>query len=486
LHTVGEIAVRHGLNVRAGQSELGRLVGWATTCDLSHPASVVSRGDLVLTYGVGLATTSAPEYVAELVSREVAGLVVGLGPVLSETPPAVVAAAARANLPLLERLDPNGFDSFLEPLLTRLLQVKAAEGQRLAHARTMLIHAATVGGAAQIVTTLADLIGGWAVIVDRAGRPQQATGGARLHIDDAVAAASGYPRRVRFAEIAVHRIGENRPGSAALVAGFRPGIEALARELAGTATELLTLLSRQPDGEGSLRARRLAMAGLLDSSAVLRSRIADEWQLGEVDLVVARVRSRSRSVFLEEAALRWVEEMNHPILVAGEGPTVTAIIPVDLIPEWCERLETAVRIEGIPVRCGLGTKATAANLAMSLRQADQALEVALADGRVIADYADLPTSRLVAALQGAGALADRAFAKLDQAGIQGETLIASLHVFLAENGNWEAAAAQLGIHRHTLRHRMQRIEEHTGRDLSSMEDRVELWVALRIRGFGSD
>jgi DNA-binding PucR family transcriptional regulator len=34
----------------------------------------------------------------------------------------------------------------------------------------------------------------------------------------------------------------------------------------------------------------------------------------------------------------------------------------------------------------------------------------------------------------------------------------------------------------TLRHRLRRIEQLTGRDLGSMEDRVDLWIALRSRG----
>ena len=106
----------------------------------------------------------------------------------------------------------------------------------------------------------------------------------------------------------------------------------------------------------------------------------------------------------------------------------------------------------------------------------------IADGRVVVPYAQLPTSRLLLGGTGNAALVDRALAGLDVAGGQTATLIESLRVFLAEVGSWEAAAAQLGVHRHTLRHRIARVEALTGRDLSRMEDRVELWVALRARG----
>ena len=46
---------------------------------------------------------------------------------------------------------------------------------------------------------------------------------------------------------------------------------------------------------------------------------------------------------------------------------------------------------------------------------------------------------------------------------------------------WETAAAQLFVHRHTLRYRMRKVEELTGRDLSSSFDRMEFWLALRAR-----
>jgi PucR family transcriptional regulator, purine catabolism regulatory protein len=37
------------------------------------------------------------------------------------------------------------------------------------------------------------------------------------------------------------------------------------------------------------------------------------------------------------------------------------------------------------------------------------------------------------------------------------------------------------VHVNTLRHRLDRVEQLTGRDLGSMEDRVDLYIALRSR-----
>src|SRR5581483_5709400 len=66
-------------------------------------------------------------------------------------------------------------------------------------------------------------------------------------------------------------------------------------------------------------------------------------------------------------------------------------------------------------------------------------------------------------------------------GEYGGELLRSLEAFIENNGNWERAARQLYCHRHTLRYRIRRIEELTGRDMSKATDRIELWLALRAR-----
>jgi purine catabolism regulator len=63
----------------------------------------------------------------------------------------------------------------------------------------------------------------------------------------------------------------------------------------------------------------------------------------------------------------------------------------------------------------------------------------------------------------------------------GGDLLASLTAFLRHNARWEPAAEELYVHRHTLRYRMRKVEELTGRDLASSFDRMELWIALRAR-----
>ncbi|MGK5553290.1 PucR family transcriptional regulator [Actinomadura kijaniata] len=58
-------------------------------------------------------------------------------------------------------------------------------------------------------------------------------------------------------------------------------------------------------------------------------------------------------------------------------------------------------------------------------------------------------------------------------------LLGTLQVFLECSGSWTVCARRLHMHVNTLRYRINRIEELTGRDLSSLEDRVDLLLALR-------
>ena len=52
---------------------------------------------------------------------------------------------------------------------------------------------------------------------------------------------------------------------------------------------------------------------------------------------------------------------------------------------------------------------------------------------------------------------------------------------LPREAEWERAARELYCHRHTLRYRIRRVEQLTGRDLSNARDRIEFWLALRAR-----
>jgi purine catabolism regulator len=103
----------------------------------------------------------------------------------------------------------------------------------------------------------------------------------------------------------------------------------------------------------------------------------------------------------------------------------------------------------------------------------------------VASYRDLGAFQLILALQDDESLrlyCDSVLGPLADGGAEyGDELVRSLEAFIESNGQWERAARELYCHRHTLRYRIRRIEQLTGRDLGRAQDRIEFWLALRGR-----
>jgi PucR family transcriptional regulator, purine catabolism regulatory protein len=140
------------------------------------------------------------------------------------------------------------------------------------------------------------------------------------------------------------------------------------------------------------------------------------------------------------------------------------------------------------VRAAVSRPAGTEALRNSFYEARCALAVALAangDAPEVASYADLGAVQLLLSLQDAETLASYCRTVLGpveaEEGEYGEELLRSLDVFIEHNGHWEHAARALYCHRHTLRYRVRRVEQLTGRDFSNARDRIEFWLALRGR-----
>jgi PucR family transcriptional regulator, purine catabolism regulatory protein len=140
------------------------------------------------------------------------------------------------------------------------------------------------------------------------------------------------------------------------------------------------------------------------------------------------------------------------------------------------------------LRAAASRVAPVGSLRRSFHEARCALEAAgLANGSSprVASYRDLGAFQLLLSLQDDDALklyCDSVLGPLEDAsGEYGDELIRSLEAFIEQNGQWERAARELFCHRHTLRYRIRRVEQLTGRNLSSARDRIEFWLALRAR-----
>ncbi|WP_067434244.1 PucR family transcriptional regulator [Nocardioides jensenii] len=61
-------------------------------------------------------------------------------------------------------------------------------------------------------------------------------------------------------------------------------------------------------------------------------------------------------------------------------------------------------------------------------------------------------------------------------------LVGTLGEFLACSGSWARTAESLHLHVNTVRYRIEKVQELTGRDLSRLEDRVDVFLALESLG----
>ncbi|MFP8961368.1 PucR family transcriptional regulator, partial [Streptomyces nanhaiensis] len=131
---------------------------------------------------------------------------------------------------------------------------------------------------------------------------------------------------------------------------------------------------------------------------------------------------------------------------------------------------------------GVSAPAGLASVAVAFKQAEQALSVARRRGRALVEHEDVASGSVLPLLadEAVRAFADGMLRALYEHDAHGRgDLVASLHAWLSRHGQWDAAAADLGVHRHTLRYRMRRVEEILGRSLDDPDVRMELWLALK-------
>ncbi|WP_328422822.1 PucR family transcriptional regulator [Streptomyces sp. NBC_00443] len=173
------------------------------------------------------------------------------------------------------------------------------------------------------------------------------------------------------------------------------------------------------------------------------------------------------------------------VLAADGGAAVTACA------DYAAALEAA-RSGTVPEQAGsadedelvVGLSAPAGPIAAAAayKQAAQALSVARRRGRVCVEHEQMAAGSVLPLLadDAVKAFADGLLRALHEHDATGRgDLVASLRAWLSRHGQWDAAAADLGVHRHTLRYRMRRVEEILGRSLDDADVRMELWLALK-------
>jgi purine catabolism regulator len=484
-------------------------------------------------------------FVHLLADHQLAGLGFGSGFSHRGVPAAVVEAARERDLPLVEVPYEVPFIAVTEAAFSRLVNEQYAVLRRAiaAHERLERIVLAERGLDA-VVAALATLIGGSVLAYDARGA-LLVRRAFRQELDEAALAQRGaeLATRARAGERQSFAPSAAALAGRALVLPVRAsGARELGETEGGAPLQAWLVAVKDEDGFSELDRLTLHQAVTIVALELLRRRIAEDTErrlAGDVlnaivsgdlagpelarrlepfglseqvgAIVLAAPRPGGAALGDAEAALATAmrAEATQGLVARSEG-LACALVPgleEDELFALAERIGGRVaRALDAHVRLGVGRAVGGAQARRSFHEARCALEArALAAmdggaleangsragaateavGATVATYRDLGSFQLLLALQDDDALrlfCDSILAPIEQSeGAYGGELMRSLEAFIEENGQWERAAKRLYCHRHTLRYRMRRVEELTGRSLSNARDRIEFWLALRGR-----
>lgn len=485
-----------GLVLHTASAPVDRPISWVHVSELADPTPFLEGGELLLTTGLAVQQEerSVEDYVRRLGDTGVVALGLGTGLSHPEVPEDLVAAAEEHGLTLLEVPRQTPFIALSRAVSAALAAEEYAAVARASSVQQELTRAAVAPGApTAVVDRLARHLDGWAMLIDATGTPLEAAPRSAVGRAGGLSAAVDRLRGARPpAAAALTAPGETvllqSLGTGARTRGFlavgRPGpFPPADRHVVNAAALLLTLRleqSRALDTAGAaLRAAllRLLLAGQVAEVAPVLTALGERLPEDPVRPLVVLGSAEQRATAVDVAA----DAAAH----AGE-PLFAADLAEALVVLVSDAGTLGEQLAVVPDRVpgavlGTGSAVPWPRLAEGLHQARRAAEHGRAAGHAVTSFADLAGRGLAGLLdpRATAAFAEAALAPLADADRAGPgDLVESLRVWLAAHGQWEPAAARLGVHRHTLRKRIRRAEELLGRDLDSPGVRAELWLAL--------
>jgi purine catabolism regulator len=485
-------------------------VVWVHNTELADPSRYVRERELVLTNGLWLDTAEPAGFVAGARRAGAAGIVFGLRVERASTPQALVEACRVGDLPLLE----ISVDVPFTAITRAAAATYAAErqealvglvrrGNALAEA---ISHGAGASGVLAVLRREHDLP---LAVVDRMGRVLGAVG-SELDAEQAATAAQALARRPRPLEVdlgtagraTIYPVGAVGDVDAALLC-LRP-VTALDRAERDALEQAARFLSLEVARQQTVQAIEQRFASeLLDMvlsgphrAAEVPGRLRAFGVDPDAPLAVCAVALRAGDPpaptlpGMVEAITDFFLTESLPAVVAGGSQDVVAVLPWRPpleVPVLAGRLFAALgpRFPGHEPVVGIGdTVTSAAELRRPLGQAREAARVLRArrGGPDVTTFAELGGYRLLLGLQEPEQLhrfADSVLGPLrahDRR--RGGELETTLRAFLDHDGQWAATADALYVHVNTLRNRLARIAELTGRDVGRTADRVDLFLAL--------
>jgi PucR family transcriptional regulator, purine catabolism regulatory protein len=506
--TVQDIVAIAGMPLRllAGEAHIDRPIRWVHVSELEDPTPWLKGGELILTTGLGIGSTPAKHraYVKRLADAGLTGLGFGLGFTHDKSPRSLVTAAEQAGFPLFEVPYPVPFIAITEAVFTRIVAEQYDTLQRAVDAEHVLTRAVMEGsGIEGIARSLAGVTKGWALLVDLHGLPIASTGRAaslraeRVWEELRTRRPDGTSFSVTLVDrghhIWVQPVGAQGRVEAFLAVGKPDQPSQLDRIVAGHALSLFAIELAKARAVADARHRlqgdffdELARGDLSATEAAKGlARFGFDRGARVVVLSFEAADTAIDAGTLADAATDDRSRTGGGFLASAHDGGVHLLVPAEPPPDLAEVSASIGARLGADLRTGAGSAVGADEVGRSLREARYALQVCRLEGWPQAGFADLGTYRLLLSMADPDALrafSDSMLAPLDAYDRDhGGELLLSLQAFLQHNARWESAAAQLFVHRHTLRYRMRKVEELTGRDLASSFDRMEFWLALRAR-----
>jgi PucR family transcriptional regulator, purine catabolism regulatory protein len=529
--TVRALVAEVGLELAAGEAGADAPLRWVHITELRDPTPWLSGGELLLTTGIQLGGAERQrQFVRRLSRHHLAGLGFGTGFDHDELPPALVEEAEELGFPVFEVPYELPFIALTEKAFTRLVNEQYDVLQR-----TIGIHkrlerlVLEERGLEEVARALAAAIGGAVAVLSARGEPISSMSFRRELPAQALESVAEEIRRrsselvetadaTEFAPSHADLAGRSLVLPVAIRGRGAPHAWLLASRDGGglgdferlVLSQAVTVVALELMRQRAMRDTERRLAGDVLAEAVsgrlrekeLATRLTPFGIGDQAAVVVFATEGREGAVSALETELdRFLADAEIGSLVAPRERLLCAVIDASETSDFHALAEQARRAltKVVPsdsgdgpaapeLRAAVSRPAPVAVLRRSFHEARCALEAAaLANGAAppVASYRDLGAFQLLLSLQDDDALrlyCDSVLGPLEDAsGEYGDELLRSLEAFIEHNGQWERAARDLYCHRHTLRYRMRRVEELTGRDLSSARDRIEFWLALRAR-----
>ncbi|MGV0814294.1 PucR family transcriptional regulator [Mycolicibacterium boenickei] len=468
-----------GLALVAGARGADREIAWAHAIELADPTPYLAGGELVMTTGINIGADPAAQsaYVARLAAAGTAALAVDTGTTIADVPPAVRAAGDELGLPVLEVPASTPFIAIARVVIDALKADELRSVQRVVDGQEVLARATLRGGIPGVVGALADWLSATVVVVDTDGTVMAAGGDQQDRLiavlSEQVSAARRHGAYVTAdgdAYVTIQNLRAAQPVRGRLAVRTPGPMSNAERLLVAHAVSLISIAIEKParvvDAEHLLRTavtrEMLAGSGTVDG-AVLRYFGFEP----DADVVVASFTGVGPVLAAEHLLGRLLTAF----LMAPMGDEIAIVVPA---AGSRRRIRSVAEELGDTVGGGMSRPVRLPDLHTGLEQARIAANSGA--GR-FTEFGELGPMGVL--LDGRSAAELRVLAAPLDALAGGDELIPTLAAFLGRNGQMEAAAAELAVHRHTMRNRMRRICQLLDDDLASADSRAQLWLALK-------